>query len=94
MRVLLPSAWGRGRQSLIFQKHFKVIWRLSCIFVMSSVDSSSDASSFVSENEYESDFDEISDIESGECSKSINVRHRIMLWLPQATMIRMLGLMI
>ena len=38
---------------------------------MSSTDSSSEASSFVSENEYESEFDEISDVESGECSKSI-----------------------
>ena len=38
---------------------------------MSSTDSSSEASSFVSENEYESEFDQISDIESGECSKSI-----------------------
>ena len=38
---------------------------------MSSTDSSSEASSFVSENEYESEFDEISDVESGEGSKSI-----------------------
>ena len=38
---------------------------------MSSTDSSSEASSLVSENEYESEFDEISDVESGECSKSI-----------------------
>ena len=39
---------------------------------MSSTDSSSEASSFVSENEYESEFDQISDVESGECSKSID----------------------
>ena len=38
---------------------------------MSLTDSSSEASSFVSENEYESEFDQISDVESGECSKSI-----------------------
>ena len=38
---------------------------------MSSTDSSSEASSFVSENEYESECDEISNVESGECSKSI-----------------------
>ena len=38
---------------------------------MSSTDSSSEASSFVSENEYEPEFDEISDVESGECSKSL-----------------------
>ena len=38
---------------------------------MSSTDSSSEASSFVSENEYESEFDEIFYVESGECSKSI-----------------------
>ena len=38
---------------------------------MSSTDSSSEASPFVSENEYESEFDEISDVESGECSKSM-----------------------
>ena len=38
---------------------------------MSLADSSSEASSFISENEYESEFDEISDIESGECSKSV-----------------------
>ena len=41
------------------------------VFVMSSTDSSIEASSFVSENEYESEFDEIFDVESGECSKSI-----------------------
>ena len=38
---------------------------------MSLTDSSSEASSFISENEYESEFDQISDVESGECSKSI-----------------------
>ena len=61
---------------------------------MSSTNSSSETWSFVLENEYELEFDEISDIESGECSKSIEAETSIMLWLPQATMICKLGLMI